>query len=67
MTDNHSENHLLIRIESMVKRTEQMEGLLRQAYNYVRAHWERSAFGTGESAKILMNEIEKVIHIERKK
>ncbi len=55
------EQILLVKVDTMLKRVEQMEDLLKQAVIYVQAHYERSAVGTGQSARILMNQIKALL------
>lgn len=58
------EAKLLIKVETMIKRLERMEELLKQALPYVTAHFERSRTGFGGSAQILMNQIKAVLGLK---
>lgn len=48
---------LLVRIETMLKRYERREELLKRALPFIITHWQTSRFGTGQGAQMLMNEI----------
>lgn len=58
------EQKLLIRIETMIKRMDRSEELLKQALPYIISHYERSGVGFGKSARILMNNIKTFLGIQ---
>jgi hypothetical protein len=57
-------NKLLVHIETKAKRFDKALDLLRQANQFVIAHYQRSAVGTGQGARRLMNEIETFLSLK---
>jgi hypothetical protein len=55
---------LLIKVEKMLDRVEQLEDLLKVCYPFVESHYVRSRATLGNNALRIMNEIKKFVDIK---